>query len=54
MLLLRSIELRPQADPPKKFPYTLTCVKTLDRLDFLHEVNFPGNPGLRSWVDHRR
>ena len=40
MLLLRSIELRPQPNPPKKFPYTLPFVKTLDRLDFVNEVTF--------------
>jgi predicted ATPase len=40
MLLLRSIELRPLDNSPKKFPYTLPFIKTLERLDFLSEVTF--------------
>jgi predicted ATPase len=40
MLLLRSIELRPQTNPPKKFPYSLPFIKTLEHLEFLNEVTF--------------
>jgi len=40
MLLLRSIEVRPYSNPPKKFPYTLAFIQSLQRLDFLNEVTF--------------
>lgn len=38
MLLLRSIELRPNPQAPARFPYTLPFIQSLDRLDFSGEV----------------
>jgi len=39
-LLLRSIELRPLAEPPERFPFNLACVRAFTRLDLTTPVTF--------------
>ncbi len=40
MPILRSLELRPPANWPQKFPYTLAFLRELPRIEFASEVTF--------------
>ena len=40
MPILRSLELRPLANMPQKFPYTLAFLRDLPKIEFASEVTF--------------